>query len=214
MVAKKPPSIPSTEQARKRLTVAQLKTILKSVHLSVDGLKADLLKRLETHVSNDDDDDDDDSKKTTKTTKTTTKTSKKRGRSAEKEKEEEDNDDGKEEEEEEEEEDKGALNAAAGEKRNDDDAKKASELGEIDDEEAKDSKMAKEPTTKKAKVNDDADGKEKTGEECRKLEDYGGQTARATRADWSVRAPVRETFGNSVRKLPGGCRRETREARV
>ena len=164
MVAKKPPSIPSTEQARKRLTVAQLKTILKSVHLSVDGLKADLLKRLETHVSNDDDDDDDDSKKTTKTTKTTTKTSKKRGRSAEKEKEEEDNDDGKEEEEEEEEEDKGALNAAAGEKRNDDDAKKASELGEIDaDEEAKDSKMAKEPTTKKAKVNDDADGKEKTG---------------------------------------------------
>ena len=164
MVAKKPPSIPSTEQARKRLTVAQLKTILKSVHLSVDGLKADLLKRLETHVSNNDDDDDDDSKKTTKTTKTTTKTSKKRGRSAEKEKEEEDNDDGKEEEEEEEEEDKGALNAAAGEKRNDDDAKKASELGEIDaDEEAKDSKMAKEPTTKKAKVNDDADGKEKTG---------------------------------------------------
>ena len=64
MVAKKPPSIPSTEQARKRLTVAQLKTILKSVHLSVDGLKADLLKRLETHVSNDDDDDDDDSKTT------------------------------------------------------------------------------------------------------------------------------------------------------
>ena len=85
MVAK-PPSIPSTEQARKRLTVAQLKTILKSVHLSVDGLKADLLKRLETHLSNNDDDDD--SKKTTKTTKTT-KTSKKRGRSAEKEKEEE-----------------------------------------------------------------------------------------------------------------------------
>ena len=74
MVAK-PPSIPSTEQARKRLTVAQLKTILKSVHLSVDGLKADLLKRLESHLSNDDDDDDD-SKKTTKTTKTT-KTSKK-----------------------------------------------------------------------------------------------------------------------------------------
>ena len=72
-------------------------------------------------------------------------------------------DDDDEEEEEEEEEDKGALNAA-GEKRDDDDAKKASELGEIDaDEEAKDSKMAKEPTTKKAKVNDDADGKEKTG---------------------------------------------------
>ena len=68
MVAKKPPSIPSTEQARKRLTVAQLKTILKSVHLSVDGLKADLLKRLETHVSNNDDDDDDDSTKTTKRT--------------------------------------------------------------------------------------------------------------------------------------------------
>ena len=151
-MAAKPPAIPSTEQARKRLTVAQLKKILRSVHLSIDGLKADLLKRLESHLSND-------SKTTeegTNTTKTT-KTNKKRGRSSPRpaEEEEEEEEDGKEEEE-----DKGALNAAV-EKRDDDDDAKASELGEIDDD-AKDSKMAKEPTTKKAKV-DDADGKEKTG---------------------------------------------------
>ena len=193
MVAKKPPSIPSTEQARKRLTVAQLKTILKSVHLSVDGLKADLLKRLETHVSND---DDDDSKKTT----TTTTTSKKRGRSAEKEKEKEEDNDGKEEEEEE---DKGALNAA-GEKRDDDDAKKASELGEIDaDEEAKDSKMAKEPTTKKAKVNDDADGKEKTGgKSVENVKTAEVKTAQRSALHAGLHAARRELLGR--REQPGG----------
>jgi len=46
----KPPSIPATEQARKKLTVAQLKKILPSLNLPVDGLKADLLARLETHL--------------------------------------------------------------------------------------------------------------------------------------------------------------------
>ena len=42
--------VPETESARKKLTVAQLRNVLVSLGLSVDGLKADLLLRLETHL--------------------------------------------------------------------------------------------------------------------------------------------------------------------
>ena len=50
--SKKPTSlkVPETESARKKLTVAQLRNVLVSLGLSVDGLKADLLLRLETHL--------------------------------------------------------------------------------------------------------------------------------------------------------------------
>ena len=209
MAAKKPPAIPSTEQARKRLTVAQLKTILRSVHLSIDGLKADLLKRLEDPIC----------RTTTKTTEegtTTTKTTddedeqEKRSIIAEKEKEEEDK----------EEEGKGGRRRRQRrferccwrkERRR---RREGFKVGEIDDD-AKDSKMAKEPTTKKAKVNDDADGKEKTGgKSVENLKTTEVKPLVPLAQIGAVRAPVRETFGNSVRKLPGGCRRETREARV
>ena len=42
--------VPETESARRKLTVAQLRNVLVSLGLSVDGLKADLLLRLETHL--------------------------------------------------------------------------------------------------------------------------------------------------------------------
>ena len=50
--SKKPTSlkVPETESARRKLTVAQLRNVLVSLGLSVDGLKADLLLRLETHL--------------------------------------------------------------------------------------------------------------------------------------------------------------------
>jgi len=77
IIMPKPPSVPATEQARKKLTVAQLKKILPSLNLPVDGLKADLLARLETHLKSE---NENGGKKTTASAEETTG-GKKRGRS-------------------------------------------------------------------------------------------------------------------------------------